>query len=82
MMTSFDNNEDKVCLLLKDDVGESRIRSRAKSNDLGSHDHGITIAFLFGVSLKKQFNRQKATLQLGKKPPNLTRERGGKPVLL
>ena len=43
MMTSFDNNEDKVCLLLKDDVGGSYIRSRAKSYDLGSHDYGVTL---------------------------------------
>ena len=53
MMTSFDNNKDKVYLLLKDDVGRSRVRSRAKSHDPGSHDHGITIAFLFGMSSDK-----------------------------
>ena len=42
-MTSFDNNEDKICSLLKDDVGGSRIRSHTKSNDLGSPDYGVTI---------------------------------------
>ena len=46
------NNEDKICLLLKeDDIG-------------GSHDfrfcsHGITIAFLFSVSSAKQVIDQK-----------------------
>ena len=48
-----DNNEDKVCLLFKDDVGGSRIRSRVRSYNPGSCDHGITIAFLFGVSFNK-----------------------------
>ena len=56
MMTSFDNNEDKVCSLLKDDVGGSRGKSRARSHDPGSRDHGVTIAFLFGVSSDKRFN--------------------------
>ena len=42
MITSFDNNEDKVCLLLKDDVGGSRIKSRAKLHNPGSCEHGIT----------------------------------------
>ena len=40
-MTSFDNKENKVCLLLKDDVGGSYIKSRVRSHDLGSCDHGI-----------------------------------------
>ena len=42
MITSFDNNKDKVRLLLKDDVGGSRIRSRARSHDPRSRDHGDT----------------------------------------
>ena len=42
-MTSFDNNEDKLCLLFKYDIGGSRIRSRAKSHDPRSRDYGITI---------------------------------------
>ena len=57
-MTSFENNEDKVYLLLKDDVGKSctrsRIRSHIKSYDHRFCDHGITIAFFFGVSSNKQ----------------------------
>ena len=56
MMTSFDKNEDKVCSLLKDYVGGSRVKSRAKSHNPGSHDHGITITFLFDMSSNKQFN--------------------------
>ena len=40
---SFDNNKDKVCLLFKDDVGGSRVRSNARSQDPGSRDHGVTI---------------------------------------
>ena len=56
MMTSFDNNEDKICLLLKDDVSGLHVRSRARSHDLKFGDHGITIAFLFGMSSNKQFN--------------------------
>ena len=42
MMTSFDNNEDKVCLLLKDDLKRSRVRSRARSYDLGFLNHVVT----------------------------------------
>ena len=42
-MTNFDNNEDNVCLLLKDDVGGLRIRSRARSHNHGSCDHGVTV---------------------------------------
>ena len=38
-MTSFDNNEDKVCSLLKNDVSRSCVRSHARSR-VGSHDHG------------------------------------------
>ena len=49
-----DNNENKVCSLFKNDVGGSRIRSRARSHDFRSHDHGVTIAFLFGVISDKQ----------------------------
>ena len=44
IMTSFDNNENKVCLLLKDNVGGSRVRSHAKSHDFGSHNHGVLLA--------------------------------------
>ena len=47
MMTSFDNNEDKVCSLLKDDVGGLRIRSYARSHDLKSCDHGVTTTIRF-----------------------------------
>ena len=46
-MTSFNNNEDKDCLLLKDDVGKSRVRSFARSHirsqDYRSRDHSVTI---------------------------------------
>ena len=44
-----DNNKDKVYSLFKDDVGGSRVRS----HDPGCHDHGVIIAFLFGVSFHK-----------------------------
>ena len=54
MMTSFDNNKDKVCLLLKDDVGESCIRSHVRSHDYRYHDHGVIIVFFLGVSFNKQ----------------------------
>ena len=50
----FDNNEDKVYLLLKDDIDGSYIRSRARSYNLGSHDHDFIIAFFFGISSNKQ----------------------------
>ena len=47
MMTSFDNNEDKVYLLLKNDIGRSRIELRARSHvelyDHRSCDHGVTL---------------------------------------
>ena len=49
-----DNKDDKIYLLLKDDVGGSHVRSRARSDDLGSYDHSVTIAFLFGVISDKQ----------------------------
>ena len=42
MMISLDNNKDKVCSLLKNDVGGSHIRSRARSHDPRSCNHGIT----------------------------------------
>ena len=41
MMTSFDNNEDKVCSFFKDDVGKSRIRLCARLHNFGSCDYGI-----------------------------------------
>ena len=53
-MTSFDNNEDKVCLLLKDDVSESRVRSPARSHNPEFCDHNVTISFFFGISSDKQ----------------------------
>ena len=49
MMTSFDNNKDKICLFLKNDVGGSPIRacarSHIRSHDPRSYDHGITALF-------------------------------------
>ena len=42
-MTSFDNNEEKVCLLLKNDVNRSHVRLYVKSYNLGSYDHNITV---------------------------------------
>ena len=54
MMMSSDNNKNKVCLHLKDDVGGSRVRLRARSNDLEFCDHVVTIVFLFGISFDKQ----------------------------
>ena len=66
MMTSFDNNENKICLLLKDDVGGSYVRSYARSRvgsyDHRSYNHGVTIAFLFGMSFDKQFHCLKSYL--------------------
>ena len=53
-MTSFDNNEDKVCSLLENDVGGSRVKSRIRLYDPWSCDYGIAIAFLFGVNSNKQ----------------------------
>ena len=45
-MTNFDNNKDKICLLLKDDVGRSCVRSyirlNIRSHDHNSCDHGVT----------------------------------------
>ena len=85
MMTSFNDNKDKVCLLLKDNVGGSRVRShtrsRAGSHDHRFHDYGVTIAFFFDMSSDKQVIL-KNYLQLSKNPPNPIRERGRKPVLL
>ena len=76
MMTSFDNNKDKIYSLHKDDVGKSRVRSRARSrvrsHDHRSRDHGIIIAFFFGISSDKQIIVI-SYLQLGQKPPNLIR---------
>ena len=51
MMTSFDDNEDKVCLLFKDNVGESCVRSHARSR-IGLHNHksrdqGVTSIYNF-----------------------------------
>ena len=40
-MMSFDNNEDKICSLLKDDVTGSHVRSHARSHDLRSRDPGV-----------------------------------------
>ena len=56
MIMSFNNNEDKFCSLFKDDVGGSRVESRAKLHHLGLRDHGVTIVFFSGVSSNKQFN--------------------------
>ena len=47
--------------MLLDDVGGSRVRSRVRSNDHRSRDHGVTIAFLFGVSSDKQVIKLFAT---------------------
>ena len=54
MMTSFDNNEDKVYLLFKNDDGWSHVRSRTRLHDNRFCDHGVTIVFLFDVSSNKQ----------------------------
>ena len=58
MMTSLDNNKDKVYLLLKDDIGGSHIKSRIRlyirSHDPRSCNHGFIIAFLFDKSSNKQ----------------------------
>ena len=53
MMTSFDNNKDKVYLLFKNYVGGSRFRSRARSHNHKSSDHSVIIAFFFGISSNK-----------------------------
>ena len=52
-MTSFNNNKDKVCWLLKDDVGRSRVKSRARSHYPESCGHSVIIAFFFGMSSKE-----------------------------
>ena len=69
-MTSFNNNKDKICLHFKDDVGGLRVRSHARSNDPGSRDHDVTIAFFFSMSSDKQVIVI-SYLQLGKKSLNL-----------
>ena len=38
-----DDNEDKVCLLFKNDVGGSRIKSRTRSHDLWSCDYSVKV---------------------------------------
>ena len=71
--------------MLLNNVGRShvrlRARSRGKSHDHKSCDHTVTIAFLLGVSSNKRII-VKSYLELGKKPPNSTGEKGGKPVFL
>ena len=47
MLTSFNNNEDKICLFLEDDIGRLNVRSHARSHDPGSCDHGITVYLQF-----------------------------------
>ena len=42
-MTSFNNNDDKVCSLIKNDVGGSCVRSRARSHDPRSCDYGVKL---------------------------------------
>ena len=46
-MTCFDNNEDKVYSLLKNNVGGSRVRSRARSRVRSPNyrlcDHNVTL---------------------------------------
>ena len=37
-----DNNKDKVYLLLKDNIGGSRVRSHARLYNLRSRDYGVT----------------------------------------
>ena len=61
MITSFNNNEDKVYLLLKDNVGRSRIRSRAKSHDLGSCDYGVIISNFFFNAIAYSKNMSQIT---------------------
>ena len=46
-MTSFDNNEDKVCSFLKDNVGGSYVKSFARSHDPKSYDQGVTQPMFF-----------------------------------
>ena len=54
MMTSFDNNKDKVCLIFKNNVGRLRVRLYARLYNFGSCDYSVTIAFLFDMSSNKQ----------------------------
>ena len=53
MITSFDNNKDKVCLLLKDDVGGSYVRSRAKSHNPGSRNYNVILRARIGIFFKE-----------------------------
>ena len=57
MMTSFDNNEDKVCSLLKDDVSGSRIRSYAQSHDPRFRDHGVTFLYKKDKNIYKKVKK-------------------------
>ena len=41
----FDNNKTKICVLFKDDVGRSRVRSCVRSHDLEFRDHGVTLNY-------------------------------------
>ena len=49
MIMSFNNNENRIYLLLNDDVGGLRFRSYARShvrsNNHRSRDYDVTIAF-------------------------------------
>ena len=58
MITSFNNNENKVYLLLKDDVDGSCVRSRARLHDHMFCDHGITSYY----QLTSTFNFQKVCI--------------------
>ena len=80
-------------MLLKDDVGGSRVKSRARSHvksrvrsrvilyNHKSCNHDVIIFFFFGVNSDERII-VKSYLQLGKKSPNPTGKKGGKPVLL
>ena len=48
-----DNNKDKVCLLLKDDVGGSYVRSRPRLYNPESCDYGVTL--LIKMNLLKRY---------------------------
>ena len=45
-MTSFDNNEDKIYLFLKNDGSGLRVKLRAKLHDPGSRDHDVIYTIL------------------------------------
>ena len=62
-------------------VFRSRLRSRVGLHDYRSRDHGVIIAFFFGMSSDKRII-VKNYFQLGKKPPNPIGKRGGKPGFL